>query len=349
MRLVSIFKRTFYLVAGMAIFYLAPAACVGPGNGQADTGAETPVEEYISRLGEDDAEVVQETIDILVEKGEAALRPLIEALTHDNKNVRMRASETLGLIGSGKAVEPLLERLDDREPEVIHSAAVALGRIGGERPLKALKGIFSEIRLGVKRDNPKARAAVAGLAEMGAPAIDSLIEMLGSQNLNTSFLAAETLGKIRDPKAVTPLLQRLGAIEISGTRPDMLTDEQYKVLTDDMRETAIRPYTQALADIGIPAVEELVRVLRDREYSPLIRAEIAKVLGQIGDPRAITPLLEVSGDPEWLVRIEVVSALGSFPGERALEAIKKAHGDGNELVRQAADEALIKFMRAEEG
>tara|TARA_B000000460_G_C21378590_1_gene332805 strand:+ start:406 stop:630 length:225 start_codon:yes stop_codon:yes gene_type:complete len=52
------------------------------------------------------------------------------------RSVRLHAAEALGKIGDERAVEPLIEALNDEEGHVRRGAAVALGRLGYERAVE---------------------------------------------------------------------------------------------------------------------------------------------------------------------------------------------------------------------
>jgi HEAT repeat protein len=71
----------------------------------------------------------------------------------------------------------------------------------------------------------------------------------------------------------------------------------------------------ALGEIGdARAVEPLVAALQDRT----LREVAARALGQIGDARAVEPLLAALQDPEEEVRVAAVSALGEIMDARVV-------------------------------
>ena len=67
---------------------------------------------------------------------ERAVEPLIEALNDEDASVRRGAAVALGRLGAERAVEPLIEALNDEEGHVRRGAAVALGRLGYERAVE---------------------------------------------------------------------------------------------------------------------------------------------------------------------------------------------------------------------
>lgn len=68
---------------------------------------------------------------------ERAVEPLIEAL-NDRKRVREVAARALGEIGDARAVKPLIKVLQSGNWEVSGTSAKALGKIGDERAVQAL-------------------------------------------------------------------------------------------------------------------------------------------------------------------------------------------------------------------
>jgi HEAT repeat protein len=111
--------------------------------------------------------------NILDLKSKGDVRGLIEALNYENDhNVRLSAASALGKLEEDRAVEPLIDALDDRR-EVREVAILSLGRIGD--PV----------------------------------AVDALIEKLKDENWDVRSSAAKALGQIGDSRAIEPLIQSL--------------------------------------------------------------------------------------------------------------------------------------------
>lgn len=69
----------------------------------------------------------------------SAVDPLIEALKHDYYwGVRVQSAIALGKIGDTRAVDPLIEALNNKKPGVRFGAAEALGEIGDTRAVGPL-------------------------------------------------------------------------------------------------------------------------------------------------------------------------------------------------------------------
>jgi HEAT repeat protein len=99
----------------------------------------------------------------------------------------------------------------------------------------------------------------------------------------------------------------------------------------------------ALGEIGDPrAVKPLIAVLKDHKED--VRKAAAIALGKIGDPRAVEPLIAVLKEIEGVVFRGVcraaAEALGEIGDPRAVEPLIAALKDKDEYVRKAAAIAL---------
>ena len=94
------------------------------------------------------------------------------------------------------------------------------------------------------------------------------------------------LAKVSGPAEVDHLISELDALDdadLVGDAGDM-ADEYWRLRT---------AYSQALAEVGEPAIEPLLRAL-GRE-KPDTRAGAARALGLIGTPRAFDPIVTAPG------------------------------------------------------
>lgn len=117
--------------------------------------------------------------------------------------------------------------------------------------------------------------AVDVLVEIGEPTVKPLIQYLKDEDFHFRAIVAEILGKIKDPRAIEPLIQ-------------LLKDEKNLYV----RAEAV----WALANIGKPAVDPLSQALvqalqnEDRRFEKIIREVLWKI--KTGD-RTISFIKEV--------------------------------------------------------
>lgn len=100
---------------------------------------------------------------------------------------------------------------------------------------------------------------------------------------------------------------------------------------------------KALGELGDPrAVEPLMAALADSD-SVGVRQTAAEALGLLGDPRAVEPLIRALGDGEGWVANAAAEALGKLGDPRAIEPLIRALGDPLVYFRSAAAKALAKL------
>ena len=74
---------------------------------------ESTIEELIELLNDKDDFVVEDAVGQLEIKGEEAVEPLIGALSHRKKNIRLHAATLLGGMNAESAIPALIETLKD--------------------------------------------------------------------------------------------------------------------------------------------------------------------------------------------------------------------------------------------
>ena len=76
----------------------------------------------------------------------------------------------------------------------------------------------------------------------------------------------------------------------------------------------------------------------------IVRQDAARMLGELGDERAVPALIErLEQDEDDFVRALSASSLGDIGDERAIEPLQNALQDEDERVREAADAALAQL------
>lgn len=177
--------------------------------------------------------------------------------------------------------------------------------------------------------------------------ISEVLQVLGSGDEDDREEAARSLGELREPEAVEPLIAAL------GDRSRYVRREAAKALGAIGDERGIPPLVGALKDedrsaregaaeglalMGATAVAPLTRALDDPDWHVRMGAVVA--LRIIGDRTVLPAIIRAAGDESRFVRREVVKTLGRIGGEEAMQPLIAALRDEDRSVRIRAAGAL---------
>jgi HEAT repeat protein len=207
-----------------------------------------------------------------------------------------------------------IDLLKDSDWTVRREAVVTLGEMGDERCVVPL---VNSLRDG---DWQVREAAVEALGQVGSPAVEYLVKMLRDWDIRKS--AIRSLGKIKDERVLAPLMQQLHH--------------------DEFKDDA----TEALVELGAPAVEGLVGALKDKDE--MVRKQAIIALGRIKDAAAIDPLIDMLKDPDWFSRLTAAAALEKIGDERGRLAIKPLMKDPDMVVRMRVERILAAWKKSKE-
>jgi HEAT repeat protein len=186
--------------------------------------------------------------------------------------------------------------------------------------------------------------AVKVLVRMDKAAVEPLLAALNDKNSAIRGRAAAALGQIGDARVVEPLLAAL------NDQDSAVRERAARALGRIGDARAVEPLLAALNDQDrperscseqkFPSVEPLLAALNDQGSSAVRRAA-ARALGQIGDARAVEPLLTMLKDGQKVA----VEALGQM-GKAAVEPLRTVlkDEDTQESIRQAAVEELRRIL-----
>jgi len=113
--------------------------------------------------------------------------------------------------------------------------------------------------------------------------------------------AAEILGRLKDPRAIGPLIVAL-------------VDEASEVR--EAASEALKSFPGwGKSDEANRVVPELIVVLQDQRKDPEVRKNAAEALGKIKDPKAVEPLITTLKDKDSEVRWHAAEALEKITKE----------------------------------
>jgi HEAT repeat protein len=226
----------------------------------------------------------------------------IKFLKDPNIENRQVYARDLGDSKDPRAVEPLIQALNDTNSQVREEAARSLGKLNDSR------------------------------------AVEPLIQALKDNNSDIRTNAAEALGKIKDPKAEEALgAYQINKVNVLVEQGEATTEDVEKYIQDLKDENSTVREIAALdlrliKDPDHRSVEPLIEALNDKEIQVRLRA--ADTLGEIGDARAVDPLIRsLKEDSNSLVKGSAARALGTIGDVKAVEPlidslnIKSTHSD----------------------
>ncbi len=248
-----------------------------------------------------------------------ALILLVETLSNESWTTRIAAAEALGFLGDSAAIGPLVvvALLDEREI-VRKSAVEALRTVDPKRALEGLLDALDYASESVRE------AAAEALTYLGDPAAaDPLLEiLLFDESRGLRQAAAEALRTLEPTQTLAKLLEfldddspdrRQAAARALGHLGDSAAVDALGriVLFDidpDLRWAAVTALG-TLEDEGV--FQYLLEALRD--IDPRVQEASAQVLGDLGDGRSVSPLIDVAlFDDDQSVREAAAHALGSL-------------------------------------
>lgn len=309
------------------------------------------VEPLTSLLADPSGWVPRVVIRALGAIGEPAIDPLIQLLKKDltsgirgytrtdkrRRAVKLRiyAIQELGKIGNPRAVDPLIQMLQNKNQGIQDAAAIALGKIGDPRAIEPLVQRLQTIGL----------CAAIALAEFGD--VRAVIPLV--KGFEDYECLLETLRQIGDEQVVTPLVKTLlideseyvrstaaWTLEQLGWQPENATEQTWYFIAKEE--------WNAVVEIGAPAIPSLLEILYDEKYRVVIDGvhnifwDVAWALGKLGAVQIVTPLLQHLEEWEegWEIATEAIQAIG----EPAIPFLVQALMDPNGGICGIAAEML---------
>lgn len=278
-----------------------------------------------------------------------AIDPLLRALEDRDHNVRWQAAGALTALGwrpsnntefilrsvaigqheeaaahGSRAVEVLVQALEDMTSPRRHAAAAALGKTGDARAVKPLERALKD------EDSHVRVAAVEGLSQLGnLQSATALLVVLKDLDHHVRAAAVEALGRMGDMRVVDAIANFL------------LYDSSW-----DVRKLSVEALGRMKED---RATQLLWQALKDPDHD--VRQTAAHALGQIPDPRSIAPLVLALKDENSSVRQEAKASLRqidrqweiSAGAESVIAELEAATNDKDYWVAQSAADTLAKI------
>jgi len=303
-----------------------------------------------------------------------ASEPLAECLVSEKlASVRHAVCMALGSYPGRRTVQVLVEALHDRNENVRYWATKSLGKMGPEA-VEALVDALASSSWIVRRHSADAMAAIG---QPGGPAV---LQALEKGNEDQQFWLLQVLGRSGYREAAGALtsflksrnkglrIQACKALGLLKSRENVVNlILQLKSSYPEIRDAA----AEGLVSIGTPCVEPLVKALfskywRVRQKASEVLSKVAvnnilpiakvlaeknedarfwaaRTLGEIGDIRAVKPLLALLPGTASEVREAFIEALARIGDQRAIPELVKCLGDRDDRICKRAARALGDF------
>ncbi|MGL5192539.1 MAG: HEAT repeat domain-containing protein [Chroococcales cyanobacterium] len=266
-----------------------------------------------------------------------------QVLEYGDFQQRWEVAKVFPRLGT-EAIAPLLEILADPDAEV--ELRWFAGRILAD--FKSPEAIAALIELLNSSEEELSSMAATALAQMGEPAIAALSQQLADSTSRP--LAVRSLGKIRNPQIIEPLLRVVGdrdpqvrseAIAALNSYDDpthaqVLVESIHDFHASVRREAtiglglcAMRPsYKNQTEEIYRAIASEIEDLLRERlwDFNPGVTHQAAISLGRVATPKAAACLDEILHSPGTPIPLQIyaVRALAWMGTLEALEYLEKA-------------------------
>jgi HEAT repeat protein len=289
---------------------------------------------------------------------------LVKALEYKkDSQVRCEAALALGWIHE---IDPLIPLLQDEDPDMRAAASEALEKIRDwhisiidknftpgtfflsdlqkleKNGVPAVEPLIQTLGRTEGRDRKSILAVLAALKD--ARAVDAILALLKDSDAAIRLSAIQTLEKIGDLRAADPLVCMLVTRDLNIRRAiiQALDTFGWSPSPDQMGAIYLvgKRHWKECLKIGAPAMVPLLEALQDKGA---IHTGAIEVLGEIGDARAVEPLLQLLKVDSLKVRLATITALGRIGDERAIKPLLSmlVHDDGN--IRAAAVMSLGNF------
>jgi HEAT repeat protein len=187
--------------------------------------------------------------------------------------------------------------------------------------------------------------------------VSQLIDQLASFEWRARANAAIALGNTKDSQVVPALIELLERDDVSGAGQSAAW-----ALGEIGDRRAVEPLLAATRKRGLTsaAITALVKLRDERALAPIIdifqktnQADLATVLGNWGDTRAVEPLIAAMRNPDAHIRYYTARALGRIGDERAVPVLEWAAAndrvpilDTKSLRRKSVSYAATRALEA---
>ncbi len=242
--------------------------------------------------------------------------------------------------------EELLSWLNSDDIDKRESACIQLREYDNDISRAALVALIEDSNKGIRE------VAAEGLISLGGERTALFLsDLLGNEDISVRNLAAETLAKLGSA-SIDPLVEKVNdpdkdirkfAVDILGLIGDSCSFEAVQRALDDENPNVVCSAAEALGEIGDPrAVAPLVRVLKENEDACL---QAAEALGKIGDETAFDALVQGLDTDDAMVIFSIIDAMGNMKNPKAAPYLRSLLETADDALKEAIINSLIKLAK----
>ncbi len=329
---------------------------------------EPAVEQLIKILKDENGYIQWGAAETLEKIGKPAVEALSQALKDEEEGVRRDAAWALDAIGNARAVEPLIQALKDENRDVRRDVAWAELLMSDMLTLQKRKEIFDEIHavfilteggiciFNYATQPKKLRADEQKLEMLGSllSAINLFAREVGGGEVNHLKLEGASFYCLKQRfKTVALLFVTLAEPELLPEKAELFLKDMASLFTLNFGHIFEKGWEGNVSTFSnfdnliflrwgciVEILNNFTQILKVENRD--VRRLAAWILGEIGDSRAIKPLIQALNDEDSDVQWRAAEALVKI-GEPAVEQLIQALKDENNYIRWWAAEALEKI------
>ncbi len=163
--------------------------------------SKTLVEQVVTLLDEKNTSLRMDALDILKKTGNCCIEAIIQLLYHENEDVRVYGCEVLSSLKAPASLPYLIEKIHDDDENVKNAAVTALGEFDDERAVDVLLEVLEQ-------EQWVAFSAIYSLAKIGnRKAIAALLDVFRNREEELSLAACEVLISFRENETIDEIIE----------------------------------------------------------------------------------------------------------------------------------------------
>jgi HEAT repeat protein len=261
-------------------------------------GGTKMTQQWVKKMERVSAGARVKIIEMLGRRGDhAALPAVTEALSDNDKKVRLAAVEASVRLGGNESINTVLAFLEKSEQkDEVEAAANALMQIQGDEVLSAAAESLPQLSVGAKV------AIIEGLAARRAKEYrEAVFAQTADADSSVRIAAIKAMSVLAGPDDVGQLIELMLKVEVEA--------EQRAA------QRAVVSAVEQIAEIEQRA-DEILGYLANAENSK--KPALLRTLGRVGGEKAIKAVVEQTNSKDAAIKDAAVRALADLPNEKVL-------------------------------